>query len=88
VYLPLHILDPIVNFQVDPSSMKQLLSFACFMLYMHNIGQPPLEVKITSSNASGEKVLIKALTAIVSREGNKKIPTRKIDLSSSEGPWL
>ena len=58
------------------------------MLYMHNIGQPPLEVKITSSNTSGEKVLIKALTAIVSREGNKKIPTRKIDLSSSEGPWL
>src|ERR1700704_2019285 len=88
VYLPLQIFNPIAIFKVDPPPMKQLLSLACFVLYMHNIKQPPLEVKITSSNGSGEKVLIKALTAIVSREGNKKSPTKKIDLSSTEGPWL
>jgi hypothetical protein len=35
---------------------------------------------------SGEKVLVKALTAIVNREGNKKKPLRKIYLSSYEYP--
>jgi hypothetical protein len=48
----------------------------------------PSEVRITSSNTSGEKVLIKALASIVNREGNKKTPFRRINLCSSEYPWL
>ena len=34
----------------------------------------------------GEKVLVKAITAIVNREGKKKQPLRKINLSSFEYP--
>jgi hypothetical protein len=39
-----------------------------------------------SPTTSGEKVLVKALTAIVNREGNKKQPLRKINVSSFEYP--
>jgi hypothetical protein len=53
---------------------------------MHSIAQSPVDVKITSPRTSGEKVLIKALTAIVNREGNKKTPLRKINLASFEYP--
>jgi hypothetical protein len=41
---------------------------------------------MNSPKASGEKVLVKALTAIVNREGNKKAPLKKINLSSFEYP--
>jgi hypothetical protein len=68
--------------------MKKLLSVFCCVLYMHSIAQTPLEVSIVSQKTSGEKVLIKALAAIVNREGNKKTPYRKINLCSSESPWL
>jgi hypothetical protein len=41
---------------------------------------------MSSSGSSGEKVLVKALTAIVNREGNKKTPRRNINLFSYEYP--
>jgi hypothetical protein len=53
---------------------------------MHSIAQAPLDVRISSPKTSGEKVLVKALTAIVNREGNKKTPLRNINLSSFEYP--
>jgi hypothetical protein len=53
---------------------------------MHSIAQSPVDVKITSPKTSGEKVLVKALTAIVNREGNKKTPLRTLSLSSFEYP--
>jgi hypothetical protein len=37
---------------------------------------------------SGEKVLVKALTALVNREENKKLRSRRIDLSSSGSPEI
>jgi hypothetical protein len=66
--------------------MKKLLSVFCCFLYMRSISQPSLDVRMSSSRTSGEKVLVKALTAIVNREGNKKIPRKKINLFSYEYP--
>ena len=53
---------------------------------MHSISHAPLDIRASSPGTSGEKVLVKALTAIVNREGNKKTPLRKINLSSFEYP--
>jgi hypothetical protein len=53
-------------------------------MYLHSIAQSP--VMVTTPKTSGEKVLVKALTALVNREGNKKTPLRKINLSSFEYP--
>jgi hypothetical protein len=50
------------------------------------LARAPLDVQLTSAGTSGEKVLVKALTVIVNREGNKKTPVRRIDLSSFEYP--
>jgi hypothetical protein len=55
---------------------------------MHTFGKAPSEVSKASSKASGEKVLVKALTALVNREGNKKIRSRRIELQSWEFPWI
>jgi hypothetical protein len=38
--------------------------------------------------SSGEKQLLKALTAIVNRDGNKKKPFRKNEVAPSESPWI
>ncbi|HET9824400.1 MAG TPA: hypothetical protein VFP87_03645 [Chitinophagaceae bacterium] len=67
--------------------MKKLLSISCCVMYMHCIGSAS-EVTIASSKALGEKVLVKALAAIVNREGKKKIPFRRTNLCSSESPGL
>jgi hypothetical protein len=66
--------------------MKKLLSALCCLLYLHSISNAAPDVRITSQNISGEKVIVKALTAIVNREGNKKIPLKKVRLSSFEYP--
>ncbi|MFI5131253.1 MAG: hypothetical protein ACHQFX_14725 [Chitinophagales bacterium] len=64
--------------------MKKLLSIGCFYMYMHSIAQSPIVV--STPKTSGEKVLVKALTALVNREGNKKTPLRKLNLSTFEYP--
>jgi len=51
------------------------------------MSQTPIDLALTlPKNASGEKVLVKALTAIVNREGNKKRPIQKINIASFEYP--
>jgi hypothetical protein len=67
--------------------MKKLLSIFCCIFYMHSIGNVS-EARMTSPKASGEKVLVKALAAIVNRDEKKKNPLRRINLCSSELPWL
>ncbi|HEV8286049.1 MAG TPA: hypothetical protein VGQ09_17190 [Chitinophagaceae bacterium] len=67
--------------------MKKLLSIFCCVLYMHSIGKTS-ELRISSTKLSGEKVLVKALAAIVNREGKKKTPFRRVNLCSSESPWV
>jgi hypothetical protein len=56
-------------------------------MYMHSVNSLS-EIRMVSPKVSGEKVLIKALAAIVNREGKKKTPIRRINLCSSELPWL
>jgi hypothetical protein len=55
---------------------------------MHSIGKAPAEVRITSPKTSAEKVIVKALAAIVNPQGNKKKPGRRVDLFSSDSPWI
>ena len=52
------------------------------------MAKTPSEVRITSPKTSAEKVIVKALATIVNPEGNKKKPYRKINLCSSESPWI
>jgi len=68
--------------------MKKLLSAFCCALCLHTFGTAPSEVTLSSVKSSGEKQLLKALTAIVNREGNKKKPVRKNEVTPSESPWI
>ena len=68
--------------------MKKLLSISCLVLCMHTFGKAPSEVTKASSKASGEKVLVKALTALVNREGNKKRQFKTNDIIPTESPWI
>ena len=67
--------------------MKKLMSIVCCIFYMHSIDSVS-EVRMISPKVSGEKVLVKALAAIVNRDDKKKTPFRRINLCSSELPWL
>jgi hypothetical protein len=78
---------PIFNFPVS-ILMKKLLSVYCCVLCFRSFQTVPSELANSSLKRSGEKVLVKALTALVNREENKKLRSRRIDLSSSESPWL
>jgi hypothetical protein len=44
---------------------------------MHSISVASPDIRITPQKVSGEKVLVKALTALVNREEKKKKPLRK-----------
>ncbi|MBL7743777.1 MAG: hypothetical protein JNN00_09925 [Chitinophagaceae bacterium] len=65
-----------------------MLSIFCCVLYMRSVSQVSADIRVVSPRTSGERVLVKALTAIVNRHGQKKRPARKIDLPSSESPWM
>ena len=66
--------------------MKKLLSIFCSVLCIHSISQTPVSAGNISQKASGEKVLMKALSAIINPEANKKVPVKTINLYSSERP--
>jgi hypothetical protein len=68
--------------------MKKLVAVFCSVLYMHSMGQSQVDVRITATKTSGEKVLVKALAAIVNREGKKRTPLKRMYISPSEYPWL
>jgi hypothetical protein len=51
---------------------------------MHSISIASADVRITPQKVSGEKVLVKALTALVNREGKKKKPLRRTNICLSE----
>jgi hypothetical protein len=65
-------------------TMKKILSVFCCVLYMHSISNATPDMKAIPKRISGEKVLVKALAAIVNREGKKKTPLRRVNLSLSE----
>ena len=64
--------------------MKKLLSFFCCLLYMHSISVASPDIRITPQKVAGEKVIVKALAAIVNREGKKRVPHKRINVPSSE----
>ncbi len=68
--------------------MKKLVSIFCCALCMHSITKAPSDLRVVSPKPSGEKVLIKALTALVNREENKKLSSRRIHIPSKESLWL
>ena len=84
--LPLQIFNSVFILWFDPPLMKKLLSVLCCFLYMRSVSHASFDIRMSSSGTSGEKQLVKALTAIVNREGNKKIPRKKINLFSYEYP--
>jgi hypothetical protein len=51
---------------------------------MHSISNASSDVRISPQKISGEKVLVKALAAIVNREDKKRTPLRRVNLSLSE----
>ena len=53
---------------------------------MHSFAQAPKEAGFTQPKTSAEKVLIKAVAAIINPEGNKKVPAKRINLAPSEAP--
>src|SRR5947207_4374444 len=56
--------------------MKKLLSLYCCILCIHSFRAIPTEAS-SSSRTSGERILVKALSALVNREGNKKATQEK-----------
>jgi hypothetical protein len=48
----------------------------------------PSETPDSSSKISGEKVLVKALSALVNREENKKVRPTRTNQSSFESFWF
>ncbi|HEY0432679.1 MAG TPA: hypothetical protein VGC95_02330 [Chitinophagaceae bacterium] len=67
--------------------MKQIVSAYCCFLCFHSVRAVPGELAGGSSRTSGEKVIVKALSALVNRDGNQKIKSRRVELSASEWPW-
>lgn len=65
-------------FWLSVQTMKKLLSIFCCILYLHSISNASPDSKAIPQRVSGEKVLVKALTALVNREGNKKAPAKKV----------
>jgi hypothetical protein len=51
---------------------------------MHSLSSASPGIRATPQQASGEKVLVKALTALVNREGKKKKPLRRVNFLLSE----
>jgi hypothetical protein len=69
--------------------MKKLLTIFCCVLYLHGIGQSPADFRVSRlSRSNGERSLVKALAAIVNRDGKKKMPVRKIVLPPQECPYI
>jgi hypothetical protein len=66
--------------------MKKLLSILCCVLYLQSLSQPAA-LDLRTTKAAGKKGLIKALAIIVNREGNKKSPVKKVNVTPSELPW-
>jgi hypothetical protein len=68
--------------------MKKLLSAFCCVLCLHTFGKAPSDLGKSSMKSAGEKQLVKALTAIVNREDNKKRSEKRLNPTPSESPWI
>jgi len=65
--------------------MKKLVAAYCCILFLQSFSKVSPTTD-SSEKTTGKKVLVKAIAIIVSTEANKKYPTRKIFVASSELP--
>jgi hypothetical protein len=65
--------------------MKKLVAAICCILALQSFSQVKPEAG-TSVKAEGRRVLIKALAVIVNTEGNRKMPSKRVNLPNSERP--
>ena len=66
--------------------MKKLVAAWCCVLFLQSFSKVSTEDDQTEQKTTGQKVLIKAILAIVNTEGNKKLPPRRVFIASSEPP--
>jgi hypothetical protein len=66
--------------------MKKLFAGLCCILFLRNFSRASVDQATGSEKAAGQKMLIKAITAMVNTEGNKKAPAKTIHVFSSDCP--
>lgn len=64
--------------------MKQVVSAFCCALCMHTMAQNPLDPSAPVTRNSGERTLLKALTAIVNPDSRRKLPLKKVNAFSQK----
>lgn len=64
--------------------MKRILSIICCIVCINSFSQSPINAEAGTPKTSGERVLIKAIAAIVNPEGNKKTPVKTTCVYSLE----
>jgi len=67
--------------------MKKLVAAYCCVLFFQTFSKVA-PGNDSSEKTTGKKVLVKAIAVIVNTEANKKHPTRKIFIASSELPLI
>jgi hypothetical protein len=68
--------------------MKRLVAAWCCIIFLQSFAKVSTGDDTADQKASGRKVLVKAILAIVNTEANKKLPPRRICIASSEPPLL
>jgi hypothetical protein len=68
--------------------MKRLIAAWCCIIFLQSFAKVSTGDDTADQKASGRKVLVKAILAIVNTEANKKLPPRRICIASSEPPLL
>jgi hypothetical protein len=66
--------------------MKKLLAGYCCILFLQSFSQFSTEFVSGSDEAAGQKYLIKAISAIINTEGNKKAPSKAMNVFASDRP--
>ena len=67
--------------------MKKLVAAGCCILFLQNFSRVSTD-GIAEEKSNGQKILVKAIAVIVNTESNKKLPSKRIFVASSEPPWF
>ncbi|MGZ5220124.1 MAG: hypothetical protein ACXWV0_05880 [Flavisolibacter sp.] len=65
--------------------MKKLVAAGCCIFLLNTFSKVQPNTNIDNKN-NGQRVLIKAIAVIVNTESNKKLPSKRIFIASSEPP--
>jgi hypothetical protein len=66
--------------------MKRLIAAWCCIIFLQSFSKVSSGDDDAEQKTSGQKVLVKAILAIVNTQANKKLPPRRIFIASSEPP--